>query len=264
MRISLRRPLIAGNWKMNGTKEQVESLLQALRYGCEHVELAELVLLVPFVFLGQVEHHLLKTQLAWGAQNLSHHAPGAWTGEISASMLLDFHCSYVIVGHSERRRPLEAGGCGESNALIAQKFHAATFAGLRPILCVGETEAEYDRGQTASVIHEQLAAVLELTDNSHAWANAVVAYEPVWAIGTGKHAAPVLVQEIHAAIRAQLAGVVGSKIADQIRIVYGGSVKPENAAAVFVMPDVDGALIGGASLHAEAFLEIGKLCNNLF
>lgn len=252
----MRRPFVAGNWKMNGSKESTGLLLNELVQGCERVELAELAVFPPFVFLGQCEQVLMRTQISWGAQNVSNEPDGAFTGEISASMLHDFDCRYVIVGHSERRTLYD-----ETNELVAAKFKAALDAGIRPVLCVGETEKQRDAEQTLSMVSEQLAAVLHLHDNLSAFADAVIAYEPVWAIGTGKHATPEQAQEVHAAIREQLRQR-DENLADSVRILYGGSVKPDNAEALFAMPDIDGALVGGASLHAEQFLEIGKLCNN--
>lgn len=252
----MRRPFVAGNWKMNGSKESVGLLLNELLHGCERVEQAELAVFPPFVFLGQCEQVLMRTQISWGAQNVSNQPDGAFTGEISASMLRDFNCRYVIVGHSERRTLY-----GETNELVAAKFKAALDAGMRPVLCVGETEKQRDAKQTLSVVAEQLAAVLHLHDNLSAFADTVIAYEPVWAIGTGKHATPEQAQEVHAAIREQLRQQ-DAHLADSVRILYGGSVKTDNAGALFAMPDIDGALVGGASLHAEQFLEIGKLCNN--
>jgi len=251
-----RRPLVAGNWKMNGTKESVARLLGDLKHGCERVEAAELAVLVPYVFLQQTEAALMRSQIAWGAQDVFYTANGAYTGEISASMLFDFNCTYVIVGHSERRQLL-----GDTNEIVARKFLAAAKTGLRPIFCVGETESERAAGQTLDVIHEQLAAVLNLVDNHSLLQLAVIAYEPVWAIGTGKQATPDQAQEVHAAIRAGLQKV-NSELAHSIRIIYGGSMKPDNAAGLLAMPDIDGGLIGGASLHAEQFLEIGMLCNS--
>jgi len=252
----MRRPFVAGNWKMNGSKESVALLLEGLVQGCERVEQAELAVFPPFIFLEQCEQALLRTQISWGAQNISNHLNGAFTGEISASMLCDFKCRYVIIGHSERRALY-----GETNDLIAAKFKLALGAAIRPILCVGETEQQRDEGQTLSVVSEQLAAVLHLHDNLSALADSVIAYEPVWAIGTGKNATPEQAQEVHAAIREQLCQQ-SEKLAANVRILYGGSVKPDNAGALFAMPDIDGALVGGASLHAEQFLEIGKRCNN--
>lgn len=253
-----RRPLVAGNWKMNGSKASVASLLQELKQGCEVIETAELAVFPPFVFLAQCEEILLRTQIAWGAQDVNNQLKGAYTGEVSAAMLCDFNCRYVLVGHSERRLLY-----GESNDLVAAKFKAAGETGLRPILCVGETENQHLKQQTLAVIDEQLAAVLSLQDNLLSLSDAVIAYEPVWAIGTGKTATPEEAQEVHAAIRKRLREK-DDNLADKVRILYGGSVKPDNASEILAMPDIDGALVGGASLHAEQFLDIGKKCNNLF
>lgn len=253
-----RRPLIAGNWKMHGNKAQVASLLLALKQGCERVETAELAVLVPAIFLQQTQECLIKTQIAWGAQDVSEEASGAFTGEISAGMLADFQCRYVIVGHSERRQRH-----AEGDQRVAGKCYAALSQGIIPILCVGETEAEYQAGKTVAVVKKQLAAVLDLADNPQTLNDLVIAYEPVWAIGTGRQATPEQAQQVHAVLRNQLRAL-HPLLADSVRILYGGSVKPDNAAAIFAMPDVDGGLIGGASLHSEQFLEIGKLCNNSF
>lgn len=249
----MRRPLVAGNWKMHGSKESVNALLDDLKHNCERVELAELVVLAPFVFLPLVEQKLLRSQISWGAQNLSEELQGAFTGEVSAAMLLEFNCTYALVGHSERRALYHEG-----NAVVAKKFFVALAAGLTPILCVGETEAERNQGKTLQIIQEQLEAVLELADNHDQLCRAVIAYEPVWAIGTGKQASPEQAQEVHAFIRGEL--TKRSAQLSNIRIVYGGSVKPDNAAELFAMPDIDGGLIGGASLDAESFLQIGVLC----
>lgn len=240
---------------MHGSLESVRVLLAELKRGCEHVEVAELAVLVPYVFLPEVSAALLRTQIAWGAQNMYYEAQGAFTGEISPSMLTDFGCTYVLVGHSERRILF-----GETNAMVAKKFHAALQAGLKPILCVGETEQQREAKQTLKIIHEQLAAVFDLADNLSHFTQAVIAYEPVWAIGTGRQASGEQAQEVHASIREFLA-TQDPQLANQMRVVYGGSMKPDNAAELLAQPDVDGGLIGGASLHAAQFLEIGKKCN---
>ncbi len=255
----MRRPLIAGNWKMNGTRQSVTALLEALKHGCELLEVPELAVFPPFVFIELCERLLGRTQIAWGAQNVSDKSDGAYTGEISAKMLADFDCRYVIVGHSERRQLY-----GESNELVAVKFRAAIAAGIVPILCVGETLAQRESGKTLDVVTEQLAAVFKMNDNlGSPEAEFVVAYEPVWAIGTGKNASPEQAQAVHAAIRERLKKSIDPGVANRTRILYGGSVKPDNAKGLFEMPDIDGALVGGASLQAEHFLEIGKLCNHL-
>jgi triosephosphate isomerase len=194
----------------------------------------------PFPYLAQVAERLRGSQIAWGAQNVSEHAQGAYTGEVSAAMLAEFGCRYVIVGHSERRQLY-----GEGDALVAAKFAAVRSAGMTPILCVGETLQERDAGKTEAVVGRQLGAV--------DFGNAVLAYEPVWAIGTGRNATPEQAQEVHAFLR--------KKVPSGTPILYGGSVKPQNAAAIFAMPDVDGGLIGGASLVAKDFLDIVKAAN---
>ncbi len=251
----MRRPLVAGNWKMNGSKESATALLNELKQNCEHIEVAELAVLVPYVFIPLAEEELVRSQIAWGAQNLSFEDHGAFTGEISATMLMDFNCTYVLVGHSERRALYH-----ETNEIVAKKFFAAASANLKPILCVGETESERESGKTLQIIKEQLAAVLDLADNL-TLQSAVIAYEPVWAIGTGKQATPEQAQEVHAFIRDELKAK-DAALAEEMRILYGGSVKPSNAETLFAMPDVDGGLIGGASLKAEDFIKIGMICNN--
>lgn len=253
-----RRPLVAGNWKMHGTRESVAALLEALKHGCERLETTELAVFPPFVFIQQCEQALMRTQISWGAQDISEHEAGAYTGEVSAAMLRDFHCRYVIVGHSERRQRH-----GETNESVAVKVKVALEAGIRPIVCVGETEAQRDAGQTLDKVKEQLAVVLRMNDNLASLRDIVIAYEPIWAIGTGKNATPEQAEEVHAAIRAQLKEQEVS-LAESTRILYGGSVKPDNARALFAMPNIDGALVGGASLQAEQFLEIGQQCNQSF
>lgn len=251
----MRRPLVAGNWKMNGTRDSVSALLSELKSGCELVETAELVVFPPFVYLDLCERTLVRTQISWGAQDVSSENSGAYTGEISAEMLNEFQCRYVIVGHSERRTLHH-----ETNSIIALKFRTALSAGINPVLCVGETLEQRESGETFNVIQEQLAAVLDMYDNSPAFTEVVIAYEPVWAIGTGKNATAEQVQSVHEHIRHQLRKK-NAKWAEEIRILYGGSVNPGNAAVLLELPDVDGALVGGASLKAEQFLEIGRLCN---
>jgi len=259
----MRRHLIAGNWKMNGTRASIGLLLSDFKQELEAATAAgrvssdvEWAVFPPFVFLAECQHHLAETSIAWGAQTVSEHAYGAFTGETSAAMLKEFACQYVLVGHSERRQLFK-----ESNKDVAKKFVAALHYDLKPILCVGETEIEREAGLSLHVIQAQIAAVLELDAQLPNFQNAVIAYEPVWAIGTGKNATPEQVQEVHAAIRAQLR-VHRADLADQMRIIYGGSVKPENAKILLEMPDVDGALVGGASLQAKHFVEIGAACNH--
>ncbi len=247
----MRQPLVAGNWKMNGSLASIRELIAAIRNELTPLKQVACAVLPPFVYLAEVEQLLTGTSLAWGAQNLSHHALGAFTGEIAASMLVDFHCTYVTVGHSERRTLY-----GETNELVAQKFAAALKAGLTPILCIGELLEEREQGLTEQVVTQQLDAVLELNGIA-TFQNAVIAYEPVWAIGTGKTATPQQAQEVHHFIRTKLAKL-DAAIADQLRILYGGSVKGSNAKELFAMPDIDGGLVGGASLNAQEFIAITK------
>jgi triosephosphate isomerase len=204
---------------------------------------------VPFPYLAQAQSLLTGTPIAWGAQTLSEFAQGAYTGEVSVAMLRDFACRYVLVGHSERRAIF-----GESSGVVAEKFAAAQAGGLRPVLCVGETLDQRESGQTAAVVAAQLDAAMQRVGVA-AFANAVVAYEPVWAIGTGRTASPEQAQEVHAAIRAQVAQA-DAEVAAGLQILYGGSVKPQNAVELFAMPDIDGGLIGGASLVTDDFLAI--------
>jgi len=247
----MRQKLVAGNWKMYGGLKTNLQLLQDVLAGVTPLRGMAAAVCVPFPYLAQVQSVLSGTALAWGAQNLSQHAQGAYTGEVSAAMLQDFGCRYVLVGHSERRALY-----GESDALVAEKFAAALAAGLRPVLCVGETLAQREAGQTVAVVAAQIDAVVQRVGVA-AFIGAVVAYEPVWAIGTGRTATSDQAQEVHAAIRAQIARA-DAKIAGGLQILYGGSVKPGNAVELFGMPDIDGGLIGGASLVAADFLAICK------
>ncbi|MFW0089357.1 MAG: triose-phosphate isomerase [Coxiella endosymbiont of Haemaphysalis qinghaiensis] len=252
-----RRPFVAGNWKMHGTSETIAKLLEGLKRGCERVEIAELVVFPPYIFIPQCKEVLLRTQISWGAQDVSEHKDGAYTSEISATMLRDFLCRYVILGHSERWKFHD-----ETNESVARKVKRALESGIRPILCLGETEAQREAGETFEIVREQLAVVLRIHDNRTALSGMVIAYEPIWAIGTGKNASPLQVEAVHAAIREQLRQY-DTTLAEDTRIVYGGSVKPENAKALFAMVNIDGALVGEASLKAEQFLKIGEQCNQL-
>lgn len=253
----MRRPVVAGNWKMHGSTEFVVQLLDSLIQHQQDVVNAELIVFPPYVYLPQVAQALSSSAIAWGAQNVSHAAQGAFTGEVSVSMLRDFACSHVIVGHSERRHLY-----AETNDIVAQKFAAVIAAQMAPILCVGETLEQREQGDTLNVIKEQIQAVLALDlPLPQLTKYMFIAYEPVWAIGTGKTATPQQAQEVHEYIRSLLAQV-SAELADQVRILYGGSVKPDNAKALFAMADIDGGLVGGASLDAEQFIEIGKQCNN--
>lgn len=245
----MRQYLVAGNWKMNGDRAANTALLKGIRDGAKASESVELLVCPPFPYLSEVIDSLDGSGIAVGSQNVSEHASGAFTGETAAAMLKDIGCSYCLVGHSERRALM-----GESSAIVAAKFAAAQANGLRPVLCVGETLEEREAGNTENVIDEQLDAVLE-TAGVAALADAVVAYEPVWAIGTGKTASPQQAQDVHAHIRGRIAAL-DAGVADGLQILYGGSVKGDNAAGLFAMADIDGGLIGGASLNAADFLAI--------
>lgn len=245
----MRNKLIAGNWKLNGSKPMVRDLIAGILSRMDAARSAEVLVLPPYPYLPLVHSLTESTPVLVGAQDLSSHESGAYTGEVAGSMLADVGCGYVLVGHSERRS-LHA----ESDQLVAEKFVAAQAAGLQPILCVGETLVQRQSEQTEAVISAQVAAVLELAGIA-AFARAIVAYEPVWAIGTWQTASPDQAQAVHASIRAQLAAE-DDTIAGRVRILYGGSVKPDNAAELFAREDIDGGLIGGASLSAESFMAI--------
>ncbi|MCU0971988.1 MAG: triose-phosphate isomerase [Gammaproteobacteria bacterium] len=247
----MRKPLVAGNWKMNGTRAGVAELLEGIKAGMGAAPNAEVAVCPPFVFIPEAAARLAGTAVACGGQNLSTHASGAYTGEIAASMLTDYGCKYVIVGHSERRTLY-----GEDDALVAEKFEVARKAGLVPILCVGETLEERENGATEAVVARQLDAVLEKF-GATALGQGVVAYEPVWAIGTGRTATPQQAQDVHAFIRGRVAAR-DRAVADGLRVLYGGSMKPDNAVELMAQPDIDGGLIGGASLKASDFLAICK------
>ena len=251
----MRQPLVAGNWKMNGSRASIEVLLNGLKSGIGAVRVAEVAVCAPAIYLSDVQSRLQGTAIAWGGQDLSAQASGAFTGEIAASMLNDFGCKYVIVGHSERRAYHH-----ESDATVAKKFAAARAAGLIPILCVGETLEEREQGVTEAVVKRQLDAVIEL-EGVTALADGVVAYEPVWAIGTGRTATPEQAQEVHAYLRARVASQ-DADVAAGLRILYGGSMKPDNAKELLAKADIDGGLIGGASLKAEDFLGICTAAND--
>jgi len=236
---------VVGNWKMNGTHEANNALLSALK-GAD-LSASDVVVCPPTPYLCAVADLLAGSPVRWGAQDCSHHAPGAYTGEVAAAMLAELGCTFVIVGHSERRA-MHA----ESDALVAEKAEKALDHGLVPIVCVGETLAEREAGATGSVVERQLAAVLDRLGDRIS--GCVVAYEPVWAIGTGKTASPDEAQAVHALLRSTLRD--RSSSGEAVRILYGGSVKPENAAELFAQPDIDGGLIGGASLKASDFIAI--------
>lgn len=293
-----RTPLIAGNWKMQGSLASIKALAEGIKAGVVDIDQVEWAVFPPAVYLALVESLLANTKVAWGGQNVSDQPEGAYTGEISASMLNDFHCKYVLVGHSERRHLY-----GEDNAIVAAKFVAAVEAGLTPILCVGETLAQREADETRAVVEAQVGVVLDLisqekpasqdgliskdvvrggsegrtgvyksanedserisNEAGRFYCQPIIAYEPVWAIGTGKSATPDQAQDVHAHIR-QYCATRDEALAKNLRILYGGSLKPENADALFAMPDIDGGLIGGASLKADSFLKIGELCSKYY
>lgn len=244
-----RRNLVAGNWKMYGSREMTQALVQAVSRATDQPA-AEVLVCPPYPYIAQAAADTAGSWLQVGAQNLcTQPGEGAFTGEVSGAMLAEMGCQYVIVGHSERRQYY-----GEDDACVAAKFMAAQEAGLLPILCVGESLEQRENGQTEAVLAQQLAAVVDAA-GAAAFARAVIAYEPVWAIGTGKTATPEQAQATHAFIRAQIAEK-DVTISGLLRILYGGSVKPDNAASLFTCPDIDGGLIGGASLKAADFLAI--------
>ncbi len=244
-----RRPLVAGNWKMNGSRTESAALLGEIKKGIGTTSKAEAAVCPPYVLIPLAAEKLAGSAVTWGGQNLSVHKSGAYTGEISGPMLRDYGCTYVIVGHSERRTLY-----GENDALVTEKYGAAQAVGLLPILCVGETLQEREANQTEAVVARQLDAVLA-KHGIGSFKNAVIAYEPVWAIGTGKTATPQQAQDVHRFIRSRLAARDKS-MAEGARILYGGSMKGSNARELLAQADIDGGLIGGASLQAEEFLTI--------
>lgn len=245
----MRKKLVAGNWKMHGSLVQNKELLDAVIAGTAGMREGSCLVCVPYPYLASVQSILKDTQIAWGAQNVNQFSKGAYTGEVSAEMLKDFDCQYVIVGHSERRALF-----GEDSHTVSLKFTAAQNSDLIPILCVGETLQQREAGTTEKVVAEQLSAVIDQA-GVISLSKAVIAYEPVWAIGTGKTASPQQAQEVHAFIRDKIAEH-DKAVAAGMTILYGGSVKANNAAELFAMPDIDGGLIGGASLIAEDFVAI--------
>ncbi len=245
----MRRPLVVGNWKMNGTRASVRQLAQDVAAGVSADTAVTVGVCPPYVFIPQVSEQLDGTPVQVGAQNVADQDAGAYTGEVSAPMLREFGCRLAIVGHSERRLIY-----GESDELVTARYQKAIEHGLCPILCIGETLEQREAGETFAVVDRQLEAVLEKA-GVHSLNQAVIAYEPVWAIGTGRTATPEQAQEVHEHIRRQLAAR-DPDVAGQVRILYGGSVNADNAGALFSMPDIDGGLIGGASLKAASFLAI--------
>jgi triosephosphate isomerase len=250
----MRQILVAGNWKMNGSRESIRSLLDGVTEGMGDVKNAEVAVCAPAIYIPLVEELLTGSEVAWGGEDLSVHASGAYTGEIAASMLNDFHCKYVIIGHSERRTYHK-----ESDELVAEKYEAAMQAGLIPIFCIGETLDEREQGITNDVVARQIDAVINKLGVA-ALAKGVVAYEPVWAIGTGKTATPEQAQEVHAFIRSRVAASDAS-VAEALQILYGGSMNAGNASDLLAQSDIDGGLIGGASLKVDDFLAIAKAAN---
>jgi triosephosphate isomerase (TIM) len=246
---TMREGFVAGNWKMYGSLAANQALLGALKARLSKKEGVRYAICAPYPYLYQVAAALAGSAVSWGAQNLSEHDVGPYTGEVSGAMLREFDCRYVLVGHSERRALYS-----ETDQQVAGKFMAAQRAGLTPILCVGETLEQRERGDTESVVSRQLETVLNAAGVA-ALANAVLAYEPVWAIGTGKTASPGEAQAVHGFIRA-LVAKRDKGLAAEVAVLYGGSVKPGNARDLFAMPDVDGGLIGGASLVADDFVAI--------
>ncbi len=248
----MRRYLIAANWKMNGNKALNKALIQGIRSRLDTVHSVDIVVCVPFAYLQQVAGLLDGSPLLLAAQNVSEYEQGACTGEISAAMLADFSCMYALVGHSERRQLF-----AENNQTIAKKFFLLQAHNIQPILCVGETLEQREAGQTEAVVLDQLQAVIDEAGVA-ALKNCVLAYEPVWAIGTGLTASPEQAQAVHQTLRSYIADR-DAKVAASLRIIYGGSVNEKNAQALFEQEDIDGGLIGGASLRAESFIEICKV-----
>ena len=250
----MRQPLVAGNWKLNGTRESITKLVEGIMGGMDQVKKAEVAVCAPYIYIPQVQAMLKGTAVAMGSQDVSEYDSGAYTGEVAPAMIKEFGCKYAIVGHSERRSIFK-----ESDTQVGEKFAAAQKSGLIPILCVGELLEERESGDTENVVARQLDAVLAIT-GIEAFANSVIAYEPVWAIGTGKTATPEQAQEVHRFIREKLAES-NAGVAENIQILYGGSVKPDNAKELMAQSDIDGGLIGGASLNADDFLAICTAAN---
>lgn len=248
----MRQKIVAGNWKMNGQLQQVKQLLTELNELVDDEGKAKVVIAPPVIYLS-LANEVVNSSISLAAQNVYPKDAGAFTGELSAPMLMDYNCRYVLVGHSERRQYFQ-----ENEIFVAEKFHHVKEHGMIPILCVGETLIEREKGQTEQVIAKQLLAVSEKTKNC--FNHCVVAYEPVWAIGTGKTATPEQAQEIHQFIR-KLVKELNEQDAEQLTLLYGGSVNEQNARSLFAMPDIDGGLVGGASLNAKQFVEIIKCIN---
>ena len=250
----MRKPLIAGNWKLNGSLASITALLSGIKDQASAVKVAELAVCPPYIYLSHVQQQLADTEISFGTQDCSDQDSGAFTGEVAASMINEFGCKYVIVGHSERRHIY-----GDSNEIVALKFEQVLKNHLVPILCVGETLQDREDGHTEVVIAKQIDVVLKLL-RVDGFEDAVIAYEPVWAIGTGHTATPEQAQEVHDFIRCKI-DALNKDIAANLRILYGGSMKPENANQLLKQNDIDGGLIGGASLKAEDFIRIAAAAN---
>lgn len=245
----MRKTFIAGNWKMNGSRDSIKALLDGLKAGIGSVDKADVAVCAPFIYLPDVAQQLAGTAIAWGAQNVSTEAKGAYTGEIAASMIADFACKYIIVGHSERRSYY-----GETDEIVAKKFGVVVEAGMTPIFCIGETLDEREKGVTEQVVARQVQAVIDM-HGVDMLSKGVIAYEPVWAIGTGKTASPEQAQDVHAFIRGMIAEA-DKGVAENMIIQYGGSMNAANASELLAQADIDGGLIGGASLKPDDFLTI--------
>ncbi len=245
----MRKPVVMGNWKLNGTKSTVTDLIKAFTGVANANEKVDVAICAPAIFIGMVESLATGSKLQWGSEDVDVHTSGAFTGENSPVMIKEFGSTYAIVGHSERR-----GYHNESNETVAAKFKAAQDNGLVPVLCIGESEAEYDAGKTLDVCQAEIKAVIDLC-GIDAFKNAIIAYEPIWAIGTGKTATPEIAQNVHAGIRAFLK-TFNAEVADGVRILYGGSCNAKTAPELFAQKDIDGGLIGGASLKVADFTAI--------
>ncbi|MBQ9221708.1 triose-phosphate isomerase [Succinivibrio sp.] len=245
----MRKPVVMGNWKLNGTKSTVTDLIKAFTGVANANEKVDVAICAPAIFIGMVESLATGSKLQWGSEDVDVHTSGAFTGENSPVMIKEFGSKYAIVGHSERR-----GYHNESNEVVSAKFKAAQDNGLVPVLCIGESEAEYDAGKTLDVCQAEIKAVIDLC-GIEAFKNAIIAYEPIWAIGTGKTATPEIAQNVHAGIRAFLK-TFNAEVADGVRILYGGSCNAKTAPELFAQKDIDGGLIGGASLKVADFTAI--------
>ena len=252
----MRKPLVAGNWKMNGSSESNELLLRGILEKQSTFSSIEVALFPPAVYLAQVQEALTGSQIRWGTQNLSQFEEGAYTGETSASMLVDFRCEYVLIGHSERRclyAELDLDEC-LLDRIVAEKYEMAVKSGITPIICIGESPEEHEAGHTEEVVTRLLDTVIA-HQGVEGLVHTVLAYEPVWAIGTGRSASPEWAQSVHSLMRERVAKH-DKNIAENIRILYGGSIKGNNAAPLFKQPDIDGGLVGGGSLNANEFVQI--------